>query len=370
MRHKVRFADLSVQDADEQKELHEALTNVLAHGRLILGPEVAALEEKIAAICGRKFAVGVASGTSAIVLALRALEIGPGDRVVTSALSWLASGTSISLVGAEPVFADVREDFNIDPDALEMAIDSRCKAILPVNYAGKICDYSRILNTARVAGIPTIEDASQSIGALRGSQPAGSYGLISVISLNPMKIFGGLGEAGMVLTDDPTLNDRIRTLRYHGMTDSDRTQYFSGNERIDTLQAAFLLRRLPALERRLEARRLVAARYKSGLKDIVRTPEETTIECSRDSWFVYPILTEACDKLAEYLSEMGIEARKRESIALPDQPVFSHLPPSDTPKARQLVKEMLCLPMHDKLSNIDVNYVIETVQSFFRRNSK
>ena len=370
MNVRVPFADLRVQEETERQELHDALESVLAHGRLILGPEVSTLEKEIAALCGRTFAIGVASGTSAIVLALRALEIGPGDRIVTSALSWLASGTSISLAGGEPVFADVRENFNIDPASLESSIDSHCKAILPVNYAGKICDFTRILKIADAAGIPVIEDASQSIGALREAKPAGSFGRISVISLNPMKIFGGLGEAGIVLTDDPALNDRIRTLRYHGMTDSDQTHYFSGNERIDTLQAAFLLRRLPVLDGRLEARRMVAARYNSELKNVVRTPGETTIEKCRDSWFVYPILTEACDELAEYLSERGIEARRRESIALPDQPVFSHLPPSDTPTARRIVKEMLCLPMHEKLSNTDVSYVIETVQSFFRRNSK
>ena len=368
MKVKVPFADLRVQDEPEREALHNALAVVMSHGRFILGPEVTDLEQKIATLCDRKFGVGVSSGTSAIVLALRALAIEPGDSVVTSAISWLASGTSIALAGARPIFADVQNDFNIDPKSLEQVIKPNCKAILPVNYGGNICDFGKILKIADAGGIPVIEDASQSIGAIRDGRPAGSFGKISVISLNPMKVLGALGEAGIILTDDPYLNDRILTLRYHGMTDNERTQYFSGNERIDTLQAAFLLHRLSNLEKFLKVRRQLAEQYSAGLKDIVTTPQGITNKCSRDSWFVYPILTKNCDSLAEYLSKMGIESRRRESIALPDQPVFSHLPQSNTPTARRLVNEMLCLPMHEKLSETDVGYVIESVRSFFFNN--
>ena len=370
MKTKIPFADLRVRDEVEQRELQEALKNVLSHGQLILGPEVSALEEEIASLCARRFAVGVASGTSAIVLALRALEIGPRDRVITSALSWLASGTSISLTGAEPVFADVRQDFNMDPDSLKRFIGPNCKAILPVNYGGKICEFERIIEIADTANIPVIEDASQSIGALRRAQPAGSFGKISIISLNPMKGFGALGEAGIILTDDARLNDRMRALRYHGMPDKERSYYFSGNERIDTLQAAFLLCRLSKLENLLEARQRIAEQYDLALKYIVKTPKFTTTKDSRDAWFTYPILTKDRDALTAYLSSMGIESRRRETIALPDQPVFSQLPPSHTPIARRLVDQMLFLPIHEKLSDTDVRYVIDSIRTFFSCKSK
>lgn len=203
---KVRYLDLSVRDQLHKEQLLAAVDKVLSHGIFILGPEVKEFEKKIADCCGRKYALGLSSGTDALYVALRALGIGPGDEVITTPLSWIATLNAISVAGATPVFADIGPDLNMDPGLIENLITSRTKAVVPVHYTGQMCDMFRICEIAERNHLVVIEDAAQSFSANINGRTAGSFGKISCFSMNPMKVFHSYGEAGAVVTDDEYLN--------------------------------------------------------------------------------------------------------------------------------------------------------------------
>jgi len=232
----VRFADLRVSDAEERKAILGAMETILDHRRPINGPEVAALEARLALYAERRFAVGVASGTEALVLALRAFGVGPGDEVVTTAVSWGA--TAIHLVGAEPVFADVRDDYNIDPDSVRRVISRRTKAVMPVHYAGRPYDGAAVDAIAREHGIYHIEDGSQAFGGISGERPVGRWGHVACCSANPMKLMTALGEAGFILCDDESVRDRFFRMRYNGVVPGDLhgPQAIVDREMISTLK--------------------------------------------------------------------------------------------------------------------------------------
>src|SRR5262249_19521492 len=201
----VRYLDLSVHDPRERAAILGAVTDVLDHGRVVLGPEVIEFERRVAEFCQRRFCVGVGTGTDALILGVKALGIGPGDEVITTPLSWLATASAILLNGATPVFCDIDETLNIDPDTIEPLITSRTKAILPVHFTGRLARMPEITDIARRHGLLVVEDGSQAFGATVGERPCGAFGDLACISLNAMKILGGLGDAGVILTDDPEL---------------------------------------------------------------------------------------------------------------------------------------------------------------------
>ena len=362
---RVRFLDLSIADKEERKAYLDAIDVVMQHGRFINGPEIVELESAIAAFCKRKFAVGVGSGTDAILLALKALGIAAGDHIITSSISWLASATTIAQTGAIPVFADVNEDLNINLDSVRENLNHKTKAILAVDYAGKICQIEELRTIAEAQGIPLIEDASQAFGAFRNGAPAGANSDIAVFSLNPMKVLPAMGEAGIILTDDEALTERLKSLRYHGMIDRWRTATLSPNARMDTIQAAILLKRLEQVEHVISARTAIAEQYNRGLSSYVTIPQQTNSPETRDAWFVYPIQTTERDKLIKHLHNLGIEALLREHIALPDQPVFASYNSATTKNARRIADQLLCLPLYENLTEDDVNTVLEGVRSFF-----
>ena len=362
---KVPFLDLSIPNAAERTEYLNSIDRVMQHGRFILGPEVAEFETVIAQYCKRTFAVGVGSGTDAIFLALKVLGIGAGDHVITSSISWLASATTIAQTGAIPVFADVNEDLNINVDSVRENLNHRTKAILAVDYAGKVCQVEALRAIAEEHGIPLIEDASQAFGALRNGAPAGANSDMAVFSLNPMKVLPAMGEAGIVLTDDEILTERLKSLRYHGMIDRWQTDKLGPNARMDTIQAAILLKRLERVENVISARTAIAKQYNRALSSYVTIPQQTHLPQTRDAWFVYQIRTTERDKLIQHLHNLGIEALLREHIALPDQPVFASYNSATTKNARRIADQLLCLPLHENLTKDDVNYVLEGVQSFF-----
>lgn len=362
---KVPFLDLRIDDPLERDRLMDAINTVFEHGRFILGPEVTELENRVAHYCDRKFAVGLGSGTDAVLLALRAHEVGPGDEVITSALSWLATGTAIAQTGATPVFTDVGNDLVMDAISIEPLMSERTKAIVPVHYTGKVCDMAAISRIAVRYGIPVIEDASQAFGARRFGRPAGSFGTMAAFSLNPMKVFAACGEAGILLTDDAQLATTVRALRYNGMVDADTTRYISGNARIDTLQAAILLKRLDSVSHHIERRRTIAREYNSAFKKFFEVPEEGDEIADRDAWYTYTVRTDAREDLYIHLQTNGVEAKIRDRYLLSDQPVFHGNTSGSFPNARRLIDTLLCLPLHDKMTDDDASFVISAVTSFF-----
>lgn len=361
---RVPFLDLRITDAGERQVLLQAIDTVFQHGRLVMGPELEQLEQKVAESCGRPYAVGVNSGTDALYLGLRALGYGPGDEVITTSLSWIATANAIALTGATPVFADIRDDLNIDPASIARLITPRTRAILPVHYTGKICDMPEILRLARRHHLAVIEDASQAFGARLGGQPAGSFGQIACFSMNPMKVFAACGEAGIVVTDEPELQQRLQRLRYNGTVNKEVCLEPSLNGRLDTLQAAILLKRLERVPQVIAGRRQIAAWYDEWLDTVVRTPSRSPGQ--EDVYYTYTIQAERRDELKEYLAARGIETKVQHPILMPHQPAYETGVRGEFARAAHLVKRILCIPAHEKLRREDAEYVAGCIRSFYQ----
>lgn len=363
MERKVPFLDLRVTNSEERAEILDAVAQVLDHGRIVLGPEVAMFERQIAEYCGRKYCIGVGTGTDALIIGLRALGIKAGDEVITTPLSWLASGSSILLNGATAVFCDIDETLNIDPETIEPLITSRTKAIMPVHFTGAVCQMDKIMAIAKRHKLLVIEDGSQAFGASFRGKPTGSFGDMACISLNAMKVLAGIGDAGIVLTDDTKIAERLDRLRHSGVVDRDYCVELSHNCRMDTVQAAVLLRRLQRLPALLERRRALAARYRETLGGLVDMPIETAD--FRHVYYTFPIRTSRRDQLKAYLEAAGIETKIQHPVLMNDQQAFQGLVYGESPIAAQLVKQILCLPVSEKVTDEQQDYVIACVKSFF-----
>jgi len=359
---KVPFLDLRVP-IEERKALLQAVDKVFQHGRFILGPEVLEFEQKMAQYCGRKFAVGVGSGTDALFLALKGLEIGPGDEVITTSLSWIATTNAIAMTGASVVFADIGDDLNIDPKSVEKLITAKTRAIVPVHYTGKVCNMPALMALGKKHKIPVVEDAAQSFGAMLDGKRAGSLGDLACFSMNPMKLLAACGEAGMVLTDDEAVYQRLVPLRYNGTINKEHCIATSMNCRLDTIQAAMLLERFKTVDALISARRKVAAFYNQKLTRAVRTPVEKPNE--RDIYYTYQIQTAKRDALKQFLEERGIEVKIQHPLLMCEQPLYEKFVRLPVPNAKKLVREILCLPMHEKLSDAELQHVVDSVNSFF-----
>jgi len=366
---RVPFLDLRVTDKDSRQELLDAIGMIFDHGRVLLGPEVEAFEERIASYCDTKYAVGVASGSAAIFLAVKSIGIGSGDEIITTALSFIGTANGIALTGAKPIFVDILEDLTIDPKSVERAITSRTKAIMPVHFTGKLCDMPELQALAEKYGIVIIEDAAPAIGASLNGRKAGSFGVAGCISLNPMKILNACGEAGVVVTNDREIRDRIVALRYNGLINREYCQYVSTNGRIDTLQAAILLKRLNQLEEIIARRREIAAYYRSTLADVVEVPTER--EGYRDVYYTFTIKTDRRDELMSFLGERGIETKVQHPLLMPQHPAYKAMDHGRFPVANHAVKRLLCIPAHEKMTQEQVEYVVSTILTFFgfKRNA-
>ena len=359
----VRFRDLSVSDDVLRAELMRAVETVLRHGQVLMGPEVEVLERAVAADCSTAFAVGVASGTDALYMALRGLGIGPGDEVITTPLSWIATLNAIHLAGATGVFVDIRDDLNIDADLIEAAVTPATRMILPVHFNGRLCDMERICAIAEKHGLLVLEDAAQAYGARLGDAPAGSFGDAAAFSFNPMKVLPAYGEAGAVVTNSEALYQRLLSLRYLGTVDKEECRWPSFNGKIDTLQAAMLLVSRKYHGKNAERRRQIARRYDAALSGVVPCPPPGND--GRCVFFDYQILAEGRDRLQAFLAGRGIETKVKHPILMPGQPAYSHLRCPPLPVAGRLVSRILCLPIHEKMADAQVSYVADSVRAFY-----
>ena len=361
---KVRFLNLSVKDAKQKRELLKGVERVLNHGRIVLGPEVQELEEKIASYCGVGYAVGVNSGTDALYFALRALGIGKGDEVITTCLSFVATANAIALTGAKPVFVDIREDFNIDPQKIIPAIGRYTKAIVPVHFTGKLCDMRAIEAIAKKYKLLIVEDAAQAFGASCKNRKAGSFGMAAALSMNPMKVFAACGEAGMVVTNDQAIAKDIRALRYNGTFDSVNASFVSLNGRLDTLQAAILLARLKHFKKFVEHRRFAADYYSENLYDIVDVPLQEKDSC--DVFYTYNIKCSRRGELKDFLEEKGVETKIHHPVLMPHNKAYKKTSGGKWPVGERIVKQSLCLPIHENITKKELDYVITCVRQFYR----
>ncbi len=362
----VPFVDFPAQYAEERQRVRACLDEVFARGHFVGGAEIEMLEGELAALCGTGYAVALNSGTDALLMALRVLDIGPGDEVISQANSFIASAAAIVHVGARPVFVDVGPDQNIDPGRIEAAVTDRTRAILPVHLTGRIADMEPILEIAGRHGLAVVEDAAQSIGSKLGDRPSGSFGSLGCFSAHPLKNLGASGDSGFVTTDDGELAARICRLRNHGLEDRDRALEWGYVSRLDTLQAALLRQRLEGLDQVIERRRANVALYRQRLNaDHVFSPPCQETEFNTFHTFV--IQVDRRDELKARLAAQGIETAIHYPLPIHFQPAAAELgyQPGDLPETERQAGRILSLPVHQYLGAIDIGSVADAVNNFF-----
>ncbi len=363
---RVPYTDFPAQFEEDRAQILAAIERVLQRGDFILGRELEEFEAEFSALCGVRHAIGVASGTDALILALKALGIGPGDEVITVPNSWISTVSSIMHVGARPVFVDVREDFNLDPEKIEAALTTRTKAILPVHLTGRCAEMEAIVSLARAKGLRVIEDAAQAVGARLNGRPAGSFGDLGCFSLHPLKNLSGIGDGGVVTTDDDALARQIQLLRNHGLRNRDEAVLWGLNSRLDTVQAAVVRCRLKRLPEITEARRRNAQRYRGHLSNAVRCPVDRVAEYA--IYHLFMIQCERRDALKEFLARRGIDTRIHYPTPIHLQPCSASLGlrRGDFPVAEAQANRILSLPVHQALTEEQVDCVSQAIQEFYR----
>lgn len=362
---KVRFCDLSVRDQSIKANLLEAVSRVLDHGQLILGQEVEQFETLFARRCDMAYCVGVGSGTAALYLSLRALDIGPNDEVITTPLSWISTLQAIVACGATPRFADIGNDLNLMAGHVEDLIGPKTKAILPVHFTGRLCDMPALSKIAAQYNLHIIEDAAQAFGADRKGTKVGRLSTMSAFSLNPMKNPSAFGEAGAIVTNSKKIRDRLRRLRHVGMEMGEVCLEPSLNFKMDALQAAMVGVSLNRAEEVIKRRLAVAQKYTEALSGVVTCPSAKKGRDRPSVFFDYTIITEQRDALKDHLEGRGIEVKIKHSPLMPDQPAFKGFVEADVPNARRLVSQILSLPVHEKLTDAEIDYVIAEIRNFF-----
>jgi dTDP-4-amino-4,6-dideoxygalactose transaminase len=368
----VAFLDLKAQFAPIRDEVLSVVARVLESQQFIMGSEVAALESEIAKFARCEFALGCASGSDALLLALMAYGVGPGDEVVTTPFTFVATAGSIARLGARPVFADIDPvTYNLDPAKLESAITSRTRAVIPVHLFGLPAEMSSIQEISKRHNLPVIEDAAQAIGAEYKGQQAGSIGSVGCFSFFPSKNLGGAGDGGMVITDDPELADRLRILRLHGSRKKYQHELLGMNSRLDTLQAAILrvkLRHLPvwtaARQRNAERYRILFSEY--GLMDSI-APPFVPASCTH-VYNQFVIRVQHRDELKAALHKEGIPTEIYYPRPLHLQPAFANLryQEGEFPRAELASQEVLALPIYPEFSEENQRLVVEAISHFFR----
>ncbi len=369
---KVPLLDLQAQYAPLREDLLAAIARVCDSQRFIMGPEITALEEELAAMLGIPHAVAVSSGTDALLLALMALDIGAGDEVVTTTYSFFATAGAIVRVGARPVLVDIDPaTFNIDPAAAAAAITRRTKAILPVHLFGLSADLDPLVAAASRAGVPIIEDAAQAVGASYKSRPLGGIGAFGCFSFFPSKNLGAFGDAGLLTTNDAALAARARLLRTHGMEPKYYHHVVGGNFRMDALQAAVLRVKAPHLAAWTEARRANAQRYlalfrDAGVGDRLTLPVEPPERRHIFNQFV--IRTPERDALKRHLDEHGIGNEIYYPVPFHLQPCFAGLGHrrGDFPHAERAADTSLALPIYGEMSIEQQATVVSAVAQFVK----
>jgi dTDP-4-amino-4,6-dideoxygalactose transaminase len=361
----VPFVALDLQQRAIKAEILGAVERVLEHGQYILGPEVEEFERRFRELCGTPFAVGISDGTHALILSLRALGIGPGDEVITAPNSFLASAAAIALVGARPVFADVRDDLNIDPARVADAVTSRTRALMPVHLTGRVADMEGLERIATRHGLAIVEDAAQAIGARLNGRLAGSFGAAGCFSLHPLKNLAAAGDAGIVTTPDSKTADALRAARNHGLRGRDDCGAWSCNARLDTIQAAILNVKLAHLARWTAAKREIASRYRDGLRDVVRVPEDRPGEHAVYQTFV--IRADRRDDLQRHLAARGVDSKVHYPTPLHLQEAAADLgyKRGDFPVAERLAGEILSLPIYPELTGPQQDAVVDGVRAFY-----
>lgn len=378
---KVPLLDLTRTEPSLLAELREAFERVLRSGQYIMGPELTAFESECAAFIGTKHALGVSSGTDALILALMALDVGPGDEVICPTYTFFATAGAIWRVGARPVFVDIDPStYNCDPAAIRAKIGSRTRAIIPVHLYGQSADMDAIL--AAAGDVPVIEDAAQAIGTKCGATQVGALGTLGCFSFFPSKNMGCLGDGGLLTTDDARLAEKARILRVHGAEPKYYHRIVGGNFRLDALQAAFLRAKLPRLPAGTAARRRNAAKYRECFEE-AGVVAESSIEIGageiglpfarRDHTYnQFVVRVQSRDELRKWLASRGIGTEVYYPVPLHEQDCFASLQHrvGEFPHSERAARETLALPIFPELSDGELRHVADSTIEFCRRSAR
>jgi dTDP-4-amino-4,6-dideoxygalactose transaminase len=360
---RIPIVDVLAEYAEIGGEIEAAVLRALRSGRYVLGPETGAFEGELAAFLGARHVVGVGSGTEALWLALRACGVGPGDEVITPALSFFATAEAILWTGATPVYVDVEPGgSHLDPAALEAARSPRTRAVVPVHLFGRCADMARIRAFADRFGLAVVEDAAQAIGATRGGVGAGASGRAGCFSFYPSKALGAAGDAGAVATSDDSIAEALRSLRHHGAGPGGHVRVGTAS-RLDSLQAAVLRAKLPHLPRWIAQRAEVVSRYRArlaGCRD-VRLPAAG--EDESPAWSQLVVRSEKAESIRRALDEAGIEWRHHYPRPLYREAAFGagRLPAGTCPEAERACAESISLPLYPRLAPADVDRICDVV---------
>ena len=363
----VPLLDLEAQNRPLRERLRSAIDRVLYSNQFILGREVEQFEHELGAQFGFRHALTVSSGTDALLLALMALGIGPGDEVITTPFSFFATAGCIARLGARPVFVDIDpRTFNIDPTLVEAAITPRTKALLPVHLFGQAADMTSLAELARGRGLALIEDAAQALGATHREQQVGTFGAFGCFSFFPSKNLGGFGDGGLLTTQDDRLAERARILRAHGAQPKYHHRLIGGNFRLDALQCALLRVKLPEFARYTEARRQNASYYDRELASIASLKPPPRVEQGH-VYNQYVLRARARDELREALTRARVGTEIYYPRCLHLQECFAHLghQAGDFPHAEAASKEVLAIPVYPELSSVQRAHVVAAVRGFF-----
>jgi dTDP-4-amino-4,6-dideoxygalactose transaminase len=372
----VPLCDIQAQYRALKGEIDAAVVRVLESGQAILGPEVAAFEKEAANYCGSAFAVGCSSGTDALILALDALGIGPGDEVIVPPFTFFASVSSITRLGARPVFADVDPvTFNIDPGQIESKITDRTRAIMPVHLFGQCCDMAAITRIAEANSLYVVEDAAQSFGAEYRGRRCGTLGTVAAMSFYPTKNLGAVGDAGLVTTDDPAIDRRLRSLRVHGSEVKYYHRQVGYNMRLDAVHAAILRVKLPHVPRWLDEREAAAKRYDalieaSHLHGFLQRP--ATARDVRHVFNQYVVRAPAGhrDGLVQHLKASGVGVEVYYPLCLHEQECFRSLGyrAGDFPASEEAARTVLALPMFPEITPAQQERVVDVCAGYLRQS--
>jgi dTDP-4-amino-4,6-dideoxygalactose transaminase len=362
----IKFNDFQKQYKVHHREFDKAIKAVLNSGWYILGGQVADFEKKFAEYIGTKYAVGVANGLEALQIALLALNIGPGDEVITTSHSAVATALAIAAVGAKPVFVDIDEYFHINTDKIEERINNNTKAIIPVHLCGQSVDLDKIVAICQKHKIHLIEDCAQAHGATYGNKKVGSFGVINCFSFYPTKNLGAFGDGGALTTNDQALYEKMMQLRNYGQKNRYEHEIYGLNSRLDEIQAAILLVQLEYLDENNRVRQNLAEVYFKHLRKIKEIKLSRQRKNSQSVFHLFVIEAEKRDGLAEYLKSKGIATLIHYPVPIHKQPCFKDYNNINLPVLEDKVKVILSLPIHPFLKKKEIKYVCENIKEFYK----
>lgn len=363
----IPYINLGLQHKHIKDEILSSIGKVLENGQFILGDELTKFEKSFAELSGARYALGVANGTDALFLSLKAIGLKPGEEVITAPNSFLASASSVVIAGGTPVFADVREDFNLDPEKVEKAITPKTKAIIAVHLTGRPAPMDELIAIAKKHNLHIIEDAAQSVGAIYKDKPVGGIGTTGCFSLHPLKNLAAAGDGGVITTNDDAIYKYLTVARNHGLRNRDECSFWSYNSRLDNLQAALLNVKLTYLDKWTERRRIIANLYYEEFKNLpMIAPHDKPYE--KAVYHTFIIQTEQRNQLKEYLAGKGVDTKIHYPLPIHYQDAAQGLgyKKGDFPVTEKQAETILSIPVYPELTDEQVRYIIDSVKSYYK----